>query len=487
MITARAALGIALAVLVVVLLAPSDRLPWSRLVHTWGSGLAAPACASLMLVLAAWLLPRPTFAPTPRRDGVALALGFLLILEPVMHLAALWWSAQGPSPAVSEVIFPIASGRPATSLQWLMWFEVLVMAPIAEEWFFRGRLLPWLNERLGRMSGISITTLAFAVAHLQPMQAVLAVPLGLLLAWLRLRGGGVSGCIVAHSAHNLLFLALGPALIGLPTMASIMVVGGLVIVALAWLHLGGSASRWRPLMAMALVLVGTALVMLVQPWHRQVQDRWWVQAAHQLLVYWRIDNDELLARVDGRLRTGALNQARREALAAVVGTSPCQTWARQHVVLATLDPLGFANAVAEWDAQSVLEDLGFARGSAERDRAVMVLGLRHPGAFARVVSGDPHLLRRWLPLPGMKGSAATQLAATAEPMHRRALLGVWERTFPGQVADVLLLLPPESVTMNDRRHLWVHYPDAQQRIETVRRTDPRRAAAFGPGWDGAVE
>ncbi len=477
----RTILGLTLAVLVVVALAPSERLPWSGLVHRFG-GIAAPIIASVVLLIAARLLPVPAAVAAPRRDGVAMALGLLLVIEPLMHLAALWWSAQRPSPAVADAILPATGAGRWSVAAWLMWFEVLVLAPIAEECFFRGRLLPYLNTRLGRVSGVSITTLAFAVAHLQPMQAVLAAPLGLLLAWLRLRGGSLAGCIAAHSAHNLLFVALGPALIGLPTLAPIMLVGGLVIVALAWLHLGGGVGHWRPVLAAALVVAGATGVHLIRPWYRQVQDRWWVEAAHLLIVSWRIDNDELLGRLDGRLRTGILTPARRQALADAVRHGHCQTIHRQHLVLATLDPIGWANEAEPREAESLLEDLACAKGGGSRDHAALALGLRFPEAFARIVSNEPQLLNRWLPIPGAAKQGAVQLAATTDPLQRRGLLSAWERANPGRVIEVLLLLRPDEVTANDRRHLWTRYPDARRRLEALRATDPDRADAFGPGF-----
>src|SRR5258707_1380485 len=63
---------------------------------------------------------------------------------------------------------------------------VSALVPVAEEWFFRGRLLPWLDEawrgrRWGRGAAVTLSTLAFAAAHGEPAQALFAVPLGLLL------------------------------------------------------------------------------------------------------------------------------------------------------------------------------------------------------------------------------------------------------------------------------------------------------------------
>ena len=461
----------------VVVLAPYEYLPWYGLVHRWGGGLAAPALASLIFLFAAWLLPPPSDEPTLRRDGVALALGLLLIIEPIMHLGALWWSAQAPSLAVAEAILP-APGSGSRVSTWLLWLEIVVLAPLAEEWFFRGRLLPWLVRRLGTVHAVSITTLVFAAAHLQPMQVVIAVPLGLMLAWLRLNGGGVMGCVIAHAAHNLMFLVLGSALIGHPAMAPVLIVSGLVMVALAWLHLTRPVLPLRYVMAALLVVLGAGAVALLQPLHRRWQDRWWTDAAHLLVVFWRIDNNDILARLDDRLRVGVLTTGRRQVLAAHVRLRPCQTLPRQRLLLATLDPAGFVAAVDDHEAESVLEDLAWGLRSPIRDQVARDIGQRQSAAFARVASNDSRPLRRWLPLPAQAQWTARQLVLTTNPLLHRALLNALEQAHPGQIVNVLFHLRATEVTANDRRHLWARYPDARQRLVALAVKNPALARAF---------
>lgn len=467
-----------IALLAVLLFSPHEFLPWSASVHHWGDGLIAPIFASICLFCAAYLLPKPAHELPRRRDGIAIAIGLLFIVEPIVHVLALWWSTQQLSPSLAEAILP----APHTNSRdtWIMWAEILILAPCAEEWFFRGRLLPWLQSRLGTASSISITTLAFAAAHLQPLQALIAIPLGLLFAWLRLRGCGVTSCIIAHSAHNALFLLLGSQLISVPTLAPILVVSGLTCIALAWLHLSNDPTRWRHFLTAALVLMGTMTVLLVHPSLRRLQDSLWVNSAHHLCVVWRIENDDLLRRLDAHIRSGKLSPARRESLLNALESHPCQTIPRQRLLLATLDPLHFPQHIAENDAESVLEDLFFAPAGI-RDSVARDIGRLYPDIFARLASHDSRVLQRWLPLPENADVGAQQLAITTNTLLHRALLNAWEKSYPGQVIEVLMRLPTESITMNDRRHLWLHYPfEAAIRIHALELSNPTRAHAYKP-------
>ena len=79
----------------------------------------------------------------------------------------------------------------------------VVVAPIGEELLFRGVILRGLLRRYGTWTAALASALLFALAHLNPWQAVLALPLGLLLAWLYLRTRSLLPCIAAHAACNL--------------------------------------------------------------------------------------------------------------------------------------------------------------------------------------------------------------------------------------------------------------------------------------------
>lgn len=80
------------------------------------------------------------------------------------------------------------------------------VVPVAEEVYFRGRLIDGLTERAGRGPALAIMALAFAAAHGIPEFVPAYVTFALMLAWLRERTGGLVAPIVAHSLNNLVGL-----------------------------------------------------------------------------------------------------------------------------------------------------------------------------------------------------------------------------------------------------------------------------------------
>ena len=84
----------------------------------------------------------------------------------------------------------------------LLAFVSLIVAPFAEETFFRGFLFPGLGKRFGYSWGAVLSAMLFALAHLQLGALVPIFILGLLLAWLYARVGSLWPCIFTHFAYN---------------------------------------------------------------------------------------------------------------------------------------------------------------------------------------------------------------------------------------------------------------------------------------------
>lgn len=85
----------------------------------------------------------------------------------------------------------------------LLVFSVVVMAPLAEEWFFRGMLLSALVRRIGPIGGAVASSAVFALVH----QEVILLPglflFALVLAWLTMRTGRLGVAVAAHLGFNL--------------------------------------------------------------------------------------------------------------------------------------------------------------------------------------------------------------------------------------------------------------------------------------------
>ncbi|MFQ5924637.1 MAG: lysostaphin resistance A-like protein [Dehalococcoidia bacterium] len=109
-----------------------------------------------------------------------------------------------PPPAVPPEF--IQSGL---SLAMLSLLAVLV-APFAEEIFFRGFIFSGIGNRYGYGWGAILSALIFALVHVLTLwQVGVLVPvflLGLLLAWLYIRTHSIWPCIFTHFAYNSLAL-----------------------------------------------------------------------------------------------------------------------------------------------------------------------------------------------------------------------------------------------------------------------------------------
>lgn len=81
-----------------------------------------------------------------------------------------------------------------------------VIAPVAEEAFFRGLILPGLIARLGAGGAVIVSSALFAIAHLVPPVIIPTFALGILLAILRLRFGSLWPPILLHASFNALAL-----------------------------------------------------------------------------------------------------------------------------------------------------------------------------------------------------------------------------------------------------------------------------------------
>ncbi len=84
----------------------------------------------------------------------------------------------------------------------LLLILVAVIAPIAEELFFRGMLYPVLRRRWGVGVAVVVNALVFAVIHVIPILIPGLFFVGLILAWVRERSGSVLPTILMHMIQN---------------------------------------------------------------------------------------------------------------------------------------------------------------------------------------------------------------------------------------------------------------------------------------------
>jgi len=161
-------------------------------VWIWGPGKYRSGWRSLGFRGLSWL------------RGVALcglALAVVLIVE------ALWETIRQRLgwPGQPEVL-PFFGGGPQGLL--LALFLGAVVAPIAEEVYFRGFIYAGLRERLGLGWAVVLSAALFALAHLVPSVVVPIFVMGLVFALLYEWTGSLWPCVALHTAVNALaFLA----------------------------------------------------------------------------------------------------------------------------------------------------------------------------------------------------------------------------------------------------------------------------------------
>ena len=84
----------------------------------------------------------------------------------------------------------------------------VVLAPLGEELFFRGLVLRCYRARYSTSKAIWASAILFAAFHLNPWQAVGALPIGLWSAWLVVRTGSLLPGILVHVTVNVTDLYL---------------------------------------------------------------------------------------------------------------------------------------------------------------------------------------------------------------------------------------------------------------------------------------
>ena len=102
-----------------------------------------------------------------------------------------------PEPLISE-------GSKSVAFSLYLFISIVIVAPFAEEIFFRGFMLPVLANKWGFISGAIISSLIFAIAHGAPGIIIPAFLSGLLFAYLYRHTGSLWNTCIAHGGQNAL-------------------------------------------------------------------------------------------------------------------------------------------------------------------------------------------------------------------------------------------------------------------------------------------
>jgi membrane protease YdiL (CAAX protease family) len=91
---------------------------------------------------------------------------------------------------------------------WLSFIAAVIIAPIVEEIYFRGLILPVLMRRFGAFFGILTTSILFALMHFQPNVVLYTFVLAILLAIVRLRLKSVIPSMLLHAINNFIAFSI---------------------------------------------------------------------------------------------------------------------------------------------------------------------------------------------------------------------------------------------------------------------------------------
>jgi membrane protease YdiL (CAAX protease family) len=152
-------------------------------------------------ILIAWAIVLPFVLPAPVRSGSpdiwrSTAAGVLIVVAALANLAIAHrfrWNIQ----RLREL------GASSLAHSWRTFGLMVVMAPICEEYMFRGFLMHALLG-YGVVVAVSITTLVYVAAHLDWASVPHLMIAGLLFATLALTTGGLLAPIIAHAVAGLL-------------------------------------------------------------------------------------------------------------------------------------------------------------------------------------------------------------------------------------------------------------------------------------------
>jgi hypothetical protein len=104
---------------------------------------------------------------------------------------------------VNPQIEAMTGGEPlAPYMLVLLLLLIAVLAPIAEELFFRGMLYGWLRQQWGTGVAIIASAAIFAVLHFIPLLIPALFFIGLVLALLREWSNSTIPCIILHMLQN---------------------------------------------------------------------------------------------------------------------------------------------------------------------------------------------------------------------------------------------------------------------------------------------
>jgi membrane protease YdiL (CAAX protease family) len=131
-------------------------------------------------------------------EAMALAVGLLVLVYPLIilhNMLLVWLGVETQGDSITQLYQSL--GAPIPFL-----IAGVVLAPLAEEIFFRGFLYTGLRQRYGWVKSMLISSALFAGFHLQPVALIPTFMLGCVLAFAYQRSNSIWPGIILHFTIN---------------------------------------------------------------------------------------------------------------------------------------------------------------------------------------------------------------------------------------------------------------------------------------------
>lgn len=163
------------------------------------------ACVALLVTRLRGNGPRLDLSWSMNRDDLRVGLRYGAIGLVCTTVAAFVWTKLVGDENASSAVGRLVDQRMPVAAAVAMFLFVWLIGPICEEIIYRGLLWGSL-ERLqwGRWAVFGLTTVIFAVSHLEPLRTSLLLVIGIPIGLARLFTGRLGASIVTHQVNNFL-------------------------------------------------------------------------------------------------------------------------------------------------------------------------------------------------------------------------------------------------------------------------------------------
>ena len=166
----------------------------------------AGAAVGAIFAFVVFLLLRAQRTGTPLAQETVLLRPWSFVLSCLVALAVAWLLGQTASAwfhtEFGDTAYDAVAGQRAESPVWLLVLTVLVLAPLGEEALLRGTVYPLLREKWPPLAAAFVTAAVFSLLHGNPVQVLLTLPLGLVLAMAYEISQRLWVVVLMHSTFN---------------------------------------------------------------------------------------------------------------------------------------------------------------------------------------------------------------------------------------------------------------------------------------------